>query len=65
MRVPSANLSCMDVNGCESSTTMPIDLGALLGACVTGAGAGLSSVEDPPPRVLPTPWKDDRGLAGS
>ena len=64
MRVPSANLSCMDVKGCESSTTMPIDLGALRGSWVTGAGAGLSSAEDPP-RVLPTPWKADRGLAAS
>jgi hypothetical protein len=55
----------MDVNGCESSTTKLIDLGGLLRSIPAGAGAGLSSVEDPLPRVLPTPWNDERGLAGS
>ena len=56
----------MDVNGWESSTTMPTDLEAA-GAAGAGAGAGvaLSSGEGPPPRVLPTPWKADRGLTGS
>lgn len=59
IRVPSASLNCMEVNGWESSTTMPTDLEAG-DASVGGAGAELSSVEDPPPRVLPTPWKCDR-----
>ena len=60
----------MDVNGWESSTTKLVDLEAA-GATEAGAGAGagagaeLSSVEGPPPRVLPTPWKADRGLIGS
>ena len=64
MRVPSASLSCMDVNGWESSRTMPTDLEAA-GAADAGAGVALSSGEGPPPRVLPTPWKADRGLTGS
>jgi hypothetical protein len=66
IRVPSASLSCIDVDGRESSTTMPTDLEAVGGASVGGAGAELlSSVEDPPPRVLPTPWKRARGFMGS
>jgi hypothetical protein len=63
IRVPSASLSCIDANGRESSTTMPIDLEAAGGT--SGVGAELSSVEDPPPRVLPTPWKRDWGFMGS
>jgi hypothetical protein len=56
----------MDVNGWESSTIKLVDLEAAGGAEVgAGAGAEVSSVEDPPPRVLPTPWKADRGLIGS
>ena len=54
----------MDVNGWESSTTKLVDLEAAE-AAEAGAGAELSSVEGPPPRVLPTPWKADRGLIGS
>jgi hypothetical protein len=54
----------MDVNGWESSTTKLVDLEAAGGA-EAGAGAELSSVESPPPSVLPTPWKADRGLIGS
>jgi hypothetical protein len=42
---------------------MPIDLAAAGGT--SGIGAELSSVEDPPPRVLPTPWKRDGGFMGS
>jgi len=53
----------MDVNGWESSTTKLVDLEAAE-AAEAGAGAELSSVEEPP-RVLPTPWKADRGLIGS
>jgi len=43
----------MDVNGWESSTTKLVDLEAAE-AAEAGAGAELSSVEEPP-RVLPTP----------
>ena len=43
---------------------MPTDLEAA-GAADAGAGGALSSGEGPPPRVLPTPWKADRGLTGS
>jgi len=53
----------MDVNGWESSTMKLVDLEAAE-AAEAGAGAELSSVEEPP-RVLPTPWKAERGLIGS
>lgn len=64
MRVPSANLSCIAVDGKDSSTERPTG-GGELGVVVGEADAGAESVDDPPPSVLPTPWNGVWRLTGS
>lgn len=64
--VPSANLSCMVVDGLDSSTARPVDdEGVLLDAVAVSASSLPELFEDPLPSVLPAPWNGARRLAGS
>lgn len=66
-RVPSANLSRIEVVGDDESTTRPIDgdgaavkkVAPALGSEMAEAGVTLL------PKVLPTPWKEERRFGGS
>jgi trehalose-6-phosphate synthase len=66
MRVPSASLSWIEVDGSVSSTTRPIKG---VGAEFRGAESAVGSVASAVlllPRVLPTPWNGTwRCLSGS
>jgi len=64
-RVPSANLSWIEVVGAAGSTTSPLD-GA--GATFIGADEACGAELEPDPlapRVLPTPWNGFLGFGGS
>ena len=62
-RVPSANLSWIEVVGAAWSTTSPTDGTGAVFICADG-----STAADPDPlapSVLPTPWNEFFGFGGS
>lgn len=64
-RVPSANLSWIEVTGTAGSTTSPLDGAGAVFVCACGA-CGSELVPDPlAPKVLPTPWNGVLGFGGS
>lgn len=67
MRVPSANLSCIEVVGRDESTTKPNegDGAVVLRGVVVAVGSPADRVELSPPIVLPTPWKAVLRFGGS
>jgi hypothetical protein len=69
MRVPSASLSCIVVEGKESFTDSPDSPELVLGlaeleAALDSATRGVSD-EDHSPKVLPTPWNGLGGPVGA
>lgn len=65
-RVPSANLSWIEVVGAAWSTTSPTDGAGAVFICADGACGSAAADPDPlAPRVLPTPWNEFFGFGGS
>lgn len=66
MRVPSPNLNWTEVDGNESSTVRATDEeNVLLEAEVMLGSEDASLVDDPLPKVLPTPWNGTYCFSGS
>lgn len=66
MRVPSANLSCIEVVGSDESTTRPdVGEGAEWKGVAATVGSGAAVMGVSLPNVLLTPWKADRHFGGS